>query len=436
MEAIRPNQVIISGTAYYSFNHFCAYWQRYKRIVESGGDHKKLEDHGIRVEQGFNHRDYSVMRMPVEALPEGFMDEKNIARSRASFHDSIFQMEMGAVFVTDSQGFFKRSLVESCVAKGNVDLGGGPIEYTASLRGNPAYKYVYGVDPASEQDHFSIVVLELHNNHARIVYVWTTTREAHKKRVMEKLTDDNEFYSYCARKIRSLMRVFPCERIGIDSQGGGYAVLEALHDKDKLQEGELPIWEVKDPDPKKYKDTDNMEGLHLIELIHFSNAEWVANANHGMRKDFEDKVLLFPFFDAITMGLALEDDIQAFKDGDKTRMYDSLDECVAEIEELKDELATIQMTQTGITGRDRWDTPETKLPGGKKGRLRKDRYSALLIANMLGRCMRRDIPPPQYETHGSYLKSVSKANGGQLYGGNTFLGNTSGDWYGGAVKRR
>ena len=40
-----------------------------------------------------------------------------------------------------------------------------------------------------------------------------------------------------------------------------------------------------------------------------------------------------------------------------------------EIEELKDELATIVMTQTSISGRDKWDTPEIKMPNGKKGRL-------------------------------------------------------------------
>ena len=42
-------------------------------------------------------------------------------------------------------------------------------------------------------------------------------------------------------------------------------------------------------------------------------------------------------------------------------------------------------TSTGARARDRWDTPEVKLQNGKKGRLRKDRYSSLVIANMLAR---------------------------------------------------
>ena len=46
------------------------------------------------------------------------------------------------------------------------------------------------------------------------------------------------------------------------------------------------------------------------------------------------------------------------------------------IEELKNELSIIMITQT-TAGRDRWDTPEVKLAAGRKDRLRKDRYSAL-----------------------------------------------------------
>jgi len=92
----------------------------------------------------------------------------------------------------------------------------------------------------------------------------------------------------------------------------------------------------------------------------------------------EDKIVLFPYFDAASLGIALE--------GDKAsgRYYDTLEDCVMEIEELKDELSMIIMTQTS-TGRERWDTPEVKTGTGRKNRLRKDRYSALIMANMSAR---------------------------------------------------
>ena len=60
---------------------------------------------------------------------------------------------------------------------------------------------------------------------------------------------------------------------------------------------------------------------------------------------------MIPFFDAASIGLSIEDDKLA------GRKYDTLEDSVMEIEELKDELSMIVMTQTPA-GRERWDTPE------------------------------------------------------------------------------
>ena len=77
------------------------------------------------------------------------------------------------------------------------------------------------------------------------------------------------------------MLKFPCVHIALDAQGGGIAVEEALHDRDKLREGELPIWPIIDID--KEKDTDGHAGLHILELCQFAKADWLAEANHGLR---------------------------------------------------------------------------------------------------------------------------------------------------------
>ena len=61
------------------------------------------------------------MRIPYELLPEGFMDASQVARSKATVHAGIYQMEFGACFTRDSEGFFKRSLIESCVVDDKDD---------------------------------------------------------------------------------------------------------------------------------------------------------------------------------------------------------------------------------------------------------------------------------------------------------------------------
>jgi len=406
------NQIILSGTAYYDFNHFSEYWKKWKQIIESKGNPKKLGElfGDDEVPPGFDWRQYSIIRIPYELLPDGFMDASQVARSKATVHTGIYQMEFGACFSTDSNGFFKRSLIEGCVVspENPVSMPSGEVNYQPMLRGNPNARYVFGIDPASEVDNFSIIVMELHEDHSRIVYCWTTNRSEHKEKIRAGVVSETDFYSYCARKIRDLMKVFPCVEIALDAQGGGIAIIEALHDKDKIQEGELPIWPT--IDENKEKDTDGDVGLHIVRMIQFAKADWVGEANHGLRKDFEDKVVLFPYFDSATIGLAISDDKI------KNRLYDTLEDCVMEIEELKDELSMIIMTQT-VSGRDKWDTPEVKTAGGKKDRLRKDRYSSLIMANMSARGIRRTPPAHVYDTTGDFAGGIKGDTAGPSYVG-------------------
>lgn len=413
----KDNQIILSGTAYYDFNHFATYWKRWKSIIKSQGDPTKLREvfGGEDVPDNFDWKEYSIMRIPYELLPEGFMDASQVARSKATVHAGIYQMEFGAVFTRDSEGFFKRSLIESCVVddkEPTKDSKGNEIIFEAKLMGDPNKKYVFGVDPASEVDNFSIIVLELNEDHRRIVHCWTTTRSEHKEKVKRGYSTETDFYSYCARKIRDLMKLFPCVHIAMDAQGGGIAVMESLHDKDKIQDGEVEIWPVIDED--KPKDTDDQRGLHILEMCQFAKYDWLAEANHGLRKDLEDKVILFPRFDSVTVG------ISNIEDGMKGRMYDTLEECVMDIEELKDELSMIQMTQTS-NGRDRWDTPEIVVAAGKKSKMRKDRYSSLIMANMAARRIARTPTPEQYQFFGGFASTLPEGSK-QKDKGNLFTG--------------
>jgi len=419
----KSNQIVLSGTAYYDFNHFSDYWKRYKSIINSKGQPNALKEiFGDEPSEEFDWTEYSVIRMPVNKLPDGFMDEGQIARARATIHSGIYNMEYGACFTTDSQGFFKRSLLESCTSSMSnpIVLDSGEASFGAMLKGSKDKKYIFGVDPASEVDNFSIVVLELNADHRRIVYSWTTTRQQHKSKVKSKITDEEDFYSYCAKKIRSLMRVFPCVEIAIDAQGGGIAVMEALHDKDKIQADEVAMWPIIDED--KPKDTDDQKGLHILRPCQFARADWLAEGNHGMRKDFEDKILLFPFFDSASLGLSIEEDKSL------NRVYDTLEDCIMEIEELKDELSMIVMTQTS-TGRERWDTPEVRVAAGKKNRLRKDRYSALLMANMSARQFSIEKNIIEYGAIGGFAKSGKSFDNDKMFYGPAWFTEKAKDIY-------
>ena len=317
--------------------------------------------------------------MPYEKIPLGFMDAGQVARAKATNHISTYMKEYGAVFAKDSLGFFKRSLIDACTVKEVINHTLMPADVTsfyATLNGASNLKYVMGIDPASDVDNFSIILLEIHKQHRRIVYSWTTNKKDHVERMQYNLTQENNYYAFCARKIRSLCSRFNIEAIAIDSQGGGKHIVDAINDVDKMNEGEDFLWPIIEEGVEKH--TDSLAGKHIITLINFANAEWTSSANHNLKKDFEDKALLFPFFDSIVLATINTQDPNGKK------IYDTLEDCFFEIEELKNELAIIAHTKT-VNGRDRWDTPETKTASGRKGRLRKDRYSALLMANDAGR---------------------------------------------------
>lgn len=414
------NQSIISGTMKYQFEPMAIYWKKYKDIIEGRG--KNLVEQFGEVGANLDYRDFCIIRVPFELCPAGFMDEKIVARSRSTMHKEFYEAEFGCCPISDSMGFFKRSLIESCTAKPkSIDNADWPTwcpeVFNVKLRGDNDKHYVMGIDPAYNQDNLALIILELHPEHARIVYGWSTSKKDFNKQVE---VNEQNYFNFCARKVRNLMKSFNIIAIGIDSQGGGYNIMEALHDEGKMEAGEVPLWPVVLSDKKQ--DTDDRAGSHILHIIQFSDANWTATSNHGMKKDMEDRFLLFPYFNSVLLGLASEKDKDSLKRFGAT---DSLEDAMLEIEELKDELCLI-MRSTTPAGRERWDTPEIKLNTNKKDRMRKDRYSALLIANYLARSIQRTPPPLDYGVLGAAKGTTQKpAPSSKLYVGPEWFDGSS-----------
>lgn len=454
---VRGNQSVLSGTAYYSFNHFCKYWTEYRRIIATRGDPAELGKLvGEQAAAEFPWQQFSVIRLPYRLIPHGYMDASTIARAKQITNSGQFSMEYEACYLLDSDGFFKRSLIERCVV-GSERCDPWPefpscgrVQFWAALEGRPDCRYVFGVDPASESDHFAVQVVELWPDHRRLVYAWTTRKDDHVRRLKSGRTDEHDFYRFAARKLRDLMKAFPPALVMIDAGGGGVSLREALGDPDKLLPGELPLYEELDPEGKKKKPTDEMDGLHLIRLVHFRDQAWVVEANEGLKKDLEDRQLLFPEIDSAVLGLAQAADeaagrAEANDDGETVRpTADNLERAMLDVEETKNEMATIVVTETA-TGNRRWDTPDVKTPGSPRGRMRKDRYSALLLANMGARGIMRAPPEPERNPAlGGFAKDfsgrfVGKQAPKELYQGPAWFRRKwkeTGGYLGGAVARR
>ena len=409
------NKSIISGTADYYFNHFYDYWQRYCSIIRSRGDQEVLEKiFRGEVPEAFDWKDFSVIRLPYSLLPPGYMDDAVVARAKSQMTKSLYLKEYEAIFVEDSDGFFQRSTIERCVAK-EKNLEEIPFcdaPFDIQMKGHEDRVYAMGIDPAAKDDNLAIVVLEVYSDHNRIIHCWTTNEQDFRKRQIAGFTYDTDYYTFCANKIRSLLKEFPTDVIGIDAQGGGHTLMERLRDESILKKGEQPFYE--NIDPEKPKESDTKHGLHIMYPVQFANAQWLREANWGLKGDLESRRLLFPNYDALTVELSINEDRKRAdrykkKLGENVEvvLFDSIEDCAEEIETLKDELTNIVYSKTA-SGRERWDVPEVMTDKNKKVQGKKDRYSALLIANALAREARVRISEEiHYEVTGGLAKEMS-----------------------------
>lgn len=378
------NQIVYSGTAYYAFNHFSKKHDMWQDIIRSQGNHSAVSQifgGDNLIPDGFNYKDYAVIRIPHTHLPDGLLDRRQLAHAKATLPRNIYLMEYGAVFVKDSDGFYPRSLIEQCTVGPHkpIETPDGMITFSPLMKGRLKAKYVMGIDPAAERDHLAITITEVWANHYRVVYCWAVNKKEFADRKKKGLITDDDYYAYCCARIRETVRLFNPVRIEMDSQGGGYAVSEMLRNKKLLDidNGDFPIYEVIDFDDPKETDGE-IDGRHILHLVQQST-EYNQNANIALHKSLETRTLLFPAFDSVRMYSAIE--------AEKSMgiVFDTYEENVFNLEELKNELCTIQMTETA-TGRERFDTPQVVKAGAvegraRKGRLRKDRYTALLLSH-------------------------------------------------------
>lgn len=343
---IKGNKIIYSGTASFQFNHYFKLWKIHKAIIESKfiGDARKVNEE-FELEEDFSfeghldYRDYAIIQIPYTGLPRGFMDEKQISQAYATMPKALFQMEYECQFPTDSDGFFKRSIIDNATPDKNSN--GFGIE----MIGDSRFEYVMGVDPARKTDNFAISILKIiPGKGTKNIYCWTF---------------NNKNFIDCTRKIRELLSKFNIVRIAMDAGGGGYQV-EDLMQNIELIKGEKPVWRYDDPEHAKF------EGLHILDIVNFTST-WIADANYGLTSDIEHKRLLFPHRSLAKSGE--EEDI----------IWD-------EIESQISEMCMIVVTATK-TGNQHFDLPQ--IPTSEKATInvqqRKDRYSALLLSSYAAR---------------------------------------------------
>jgi len=312
----KVNKMVMTSSGYYKFNHM---WRRMR-------DHWKMV---AEAEAQGKDCDYAVWQVPYWDLPEGFLDNNNIAEAKRIMSRHEYSMEYEAAMVSDSEGFFKASLLDDCT------LGN---DFTLQFNGAPNKQYIMGIDPnQGGSASCGVVIIEIGKPN-KIVNVIEL-----KKQTTQGLT----------RSVQQLCNQYNIIRIFMDKGGGGKAVC------DLLEEGYGETEPIID---RGNQDHIHLEGRHILDMVNF-NPTWIADANFTTKAMFEDKSLLFP-------------------DNPSNSTNDLLARAYINIITLKSQLLNIVVTQTS-TGILHFDTP-TK-------HMNKDLYSALILGAHGARQVEREL---------------------------------------------
>jgi hypothetical protein len=398
------NQLVLSGTASYEFNHFYRRYSVYKMFAQSRGKSEiikaALDVQNQNNKTAFSASDiarycrtwheYAIFQLPYHAIPGGFMDEDMIAQHRATLSPVAFAQEYECKFAKDTFGFFPRSLIEAATPNPQ-----SPDRVDYQVMGKPNGVYVMGVDPARHNDNFAITILYLDGVKAKTVYAESWNRVE---------------YTKCMRRIRELCKLFNIVYIAMDQGGGGDHIADLLANADYLEEDDYPITTIDKDDHKLIPNR-----VDLIELVNFHT--WSKEANHALRADIQTKRLLFPSI--IDEERVIKETMMTLESKRDKKHAPPLDEeqikmqvvdllhgtldhqdkiltlgVVREIEGMIDELCTIEL-QVTEHGTERFGLPKLDdQPEGLDIR-RRDRYSALLLAAYAARKFRGTGFKPQ-----------------------------------------
>ena len=236
------NQIIITSSGYFTFNHMYKLFQIYKEEMLSGNER------------------YAVYRVPYRLLEEGFLDKENIKSAKKQMSNLEFRMEYEAAFIPDTDGFYKASLIESCRS---TDLN-------PQVAGSPGKSYILGIDPARSEDSFAICIAEM-GRPAKIVHA---------------IELQNQPFPKMAALIEDLCLAFNVAHIYMDAGGGGTAIKDMLAQNTSNH----PAGALLDPEDEIYY---LESGRKILTMCNFST-NFIEESNMSALRLLEHRDLLFP----------------------------------------------------------------------------------------------------------------------------------------------
>ncbi len=236
------NQIIITSSGYFTFNHMYKLYCAYKEEMEKGNEK------------------YAVYRVPFTLLPDGFLDQQAIEAAQREMSSLEFRMEYEAAFIPDTDAFYKASLLEACSNTG----------FSTRVAGEYEKSYCLGIDPARSEDSFAICVAEL-GVPSKIVHAVEIQKMPFPQ--MSELIED-------------LCDAFNVQSIYMDAGGGGLAIKDILAENNRAHRAGAIL----DPNDEVHQ---AKSGRHILTMCNFGT-DFISESNFAALRLLEHRDLLFP----------------------------------------------------------------------------------------------------------------------------------------------
>lgn len=331
------NQIILSSSAGYCFQYLYKQYKEYRQSILNSVEFKKPSQHAI-IQIGWE---------AINQIAPGYLDLSAVENSRITSSKDRFDSEYGAQFVSDSAGFYPRSLLERQTIKVN-ELP------SVEIKAESNNAYIMAIDPSSAEneknDFFGIGIGKI-----------DTTN--HKIYLVNADGQTGKGWTYHVQLVREYIREFSPKYIIMDKFGGGSNLASLLQAEEYLdkEKGDQIIRTLEKDDIFDYNATMNK----ILRLVVFTS-DWIEQSNINLKSNLDHGHFWFASKPTEAAYSSTEAIANKFDNAD-----DSITEC-------KNELSLIigEQNDRGLTS---FKMPESLGAIHKKQRVRKDLYVVCLL---------------------------------------------------------
>jgi hypothetical protein len=343
---------------------------------------------------------YFVSQLSFDSVPEDRIDKAVIEMARSNeAHQATFAREYGGQFIDGSDSYFSmKKMIDCTIPDGEPD--------TLLLQGAKDKKYILSIDPnfsnSPTADNFAMCVMEIDDSKISEGRIGGTVVHNYAK-CGKDLKDHIKYFYY-------ILKNFNVEMIIIDY--AGYQFIEAANENELFKKDNIEIkifdfYPEKDgadleQELKNARRTWNKE-IYRIAFTQYFTTDFIRKGNENLQGAIDYKKIWFgggirANSSAFEKATSAKVDLSLVDEEDTSEFIDTQEIL---IKQQKYECASIEV-KTTAKGTQSFDLPQIMKRDTSASRMRRDSYTALMLATWALKCYGDIMRQPKDDTAATF----------------------------------